>query len=56
MGSLAIASGVDAAAYGRLGVRYQTLRGFYRCVRDQHNAGKSTDLCGLPPEEEPVNP
>lgn len=45
MGTLAVTNVTDAQRYGQLGVRYNTLRTFYGCVRDQINDHKSPAEC-----------
>ncbi len=45
MGTLAIDNVELAQRYGRLGIRFNTLREFYRCVREAANAGKGAEGC-----------
>lgn len=45
MGTLATAHPVLVEQYGVLGVRYQTLREFYKCVVRTMNEGKSPEIC-----------
>lgn len=45
MGTLAVTSATDTQKYGVLAVRYNTLRAFYNCVRDQVNNHKSAAEC-----------
>lgn len=45
MGTLAIDSAEMSVRYGVLGVRYNTLRQFYLCVREAVNSQKDVEVC-----------
>lgn len=45
MGTLATAHGELIGQYGVLGVRYETLREFYKCVTGALNEGKAPEGC-----------
>jgi hypothetical protein len=45
MGTLTEAYGQLVVQYGTLGVRFNTFREFYDCVRQQINEHKTADRC-----------
>ncbi|SFJ51537.1 hypothetical protein SAMN03159338_1627 [Sphingomonas sp. NFR04] len=45
MGTLTITGSVDAQAYGELAIRYNGLRDFYACVREQLTFHAAAELC-----------
>jgi len=45
MGTLAVDQPVTAKLYGELAVRFNTMRTFYRCVRDQMTNHKTPESC-----------
>lgn len=45
MGTIAVAHPKLVEQYGVLGVRYQSLREFYKCVARTMNEGKSPKEC-----------
>jgi hypothetical protein len=45
MGTLATAYAKLVQQYGTLGVRFDTFREFYSCVREQINNHKTADTC-----------
>lgn len=45
LGTVVLDSATGTKRYGELAVRFNTLRAFYNCVRQQHNAGESLAGC-----------
>lgn len=45
MGTITVDSAETTRKYGVLGVRFNTLRSFYKCVRAQVNDHKSPESC-----------